>query len=209
MKVREDVAAMLRDGAPYRAIQETLGVSRHAISETRRHFRIPNAATGPGRRIAPEDRPALEQRVVELALAGATNREIEDEAGITHPTIAAIRRKHGVPKTVRPRFAPNRRTIAAAFTLHTRTDDDGHVHWTGPRNGRMPALTAENGRHNARHVAFRMHHGRAPDGYVLNTPTCTASGCIAGAHLTDHTIRNPPTTDPIDALHDAIFGSDQ
>lgn len=207
MKAREDVAAMLRDGTPYRAIQEALGVSRYQVIETRRHLKIPNTSTGSGRRIAPEDRPAIERRVVELALAGATFRQIAEDVGITNPTIAAIRRKHGLPNPGRrPPPSPPRRSIAEALAFHTRTGDDGHVHWTGPRNGRMAALTAEGNRHNARHVAFRMHHGRDPNGYVLNIDTCTVDGCIAGAHLTDNTIREQAA---LDALYDAIFGSDQ
>jgi len=104
---REDIAAMLRDGAPYRAIQETLGVTRYAVIETRKHFKIPNTSTGPGRRIAPEDRPALEQRVIELTLADATSRQIQDQTGITHPTIAAIRRKHALPPPTRNPPAPD------------------------------------------------------------------------------------------------------
>lgn len=200
---REDVAAMLRDGATYRAIEETLGVSRYTIAATRRRLNIPNTATGSGRRITPEDRPAIERRVVELARAGATYRQIQDEAGVTHPTIAAIRRKHGLPKPVRqPPPNPQRRSIAEAFALHARPDDDGHTHWTGPHAGRLPTLNAENSTHNARHIAFRMHHGRDPHGRVHST--CTVDRCLTGAHLTDHTIRQQ-----LDTLYDAIFGSEQ
>lgn len=206
---REDIAAMLRDGATYRAITEALGVSRHAITATRKHFKIPHAPTGLGHRIDPEQRRAIEQRVCELARAGATYQQITDEVGITAPTIAAIRDKHGLPRPGRTPPVNPTRTIAEAFALYTRADDDGHVHWTGPHAGRMPTFGAENGRHNARHIAFRLHHGRDPHGYVRNTSTCTVPGCIAGAHLTDHTIRNGPNPDPVDALYDAIFGGHQ
>lgn len=205
----EDIAAMLRDGATYRAIKEALDASSHAISATRRLFKIPNTATGSGRRIAPEERPAVEERVCELARAGATFQQIQDDVGITYPTIAAIRRKHGLPKPVRRPPVNPARSIAAAIALHTEVDDDGHTHWTGPNRGRTPSFGAEGGLHNARHIAFRAHHGRDPDGYVRNTDTCTVTGCLTGAHLTDHTIRNPPAPDPIDALHDAIFGGNQ
>lgn len=200
---RHDIAAMLRTGATYRAIQETLGVTRYAVMETRRYLKLPSATTGSGRRIAPEDRPAIEQRVVELARAGATYRQIQDEVGITHPTIAAIRRKHGVPKTARkPTPNAKRRSIAEAFALHARPDNDGHTHWTGPHAGRLPTLNAENSTHNARHIAFRMHHGRDPHGRVRST--CTVDRCLTGAHLTDHTIRQQ-----LDTLYDAIFGGHQ
>jgi uncharacterized protein YerC len=196
-ELREDVAAMLRDGATYDAIRQQLGVSTHQISATRKAYRI-TYTTGPGRRITPDERPLLEQQVCELARAGATYAQIEAAAGISAPTILAIRSKHGLPKPARGRRNTGR-PLAEALALYTHTDSHGHLHWTGPYAGRAPALSAQGRRYNARHVTFRAHHGRDPVGYVLNT--CLVTDCIAGAHLNDKTIR-----DQLDQTYTAIFG---
>ncbi|NJP75711.1 hypothetical protein HCJ99_34090, partial [Streptomyces sp. C1-2] len=47
----------------------------------------------------------------------------------------------------------------------------------------------------------RMHHGREPVGYVK--PGCDEPDCMAGAHLTDRTIR------AADTVYASILGSNQ
>lgn len=153
---------------------------------------------GPGQKISDEERDAIEERVIELALAGATYREISDTLGLSAPTIRRIRTRHHLPKPARNRRPPVARTLAEAFYYHTRTSADGHVHWTGPYSGRMPTLSAQGGHYNARRIAFRTHHDRDPTGPLRRT--CTAPDCIAGAHHTDQTIRD------LDATYHAIFG---
>lgn len=157
---------------------------------------------GPGQKISDEERGAIEERVVEMALAGATYPEISDAVGLSAPTIRRIRTAHQLPRPARNRrpTGPPARSLTDAFDHYTQTDDDGHIHWTGPYSGRMPALSAQGDHFNARRVAFRIHHHRDPAGPLRRT--CTAPDCIAGAHHTDQTIRN------LDTVYAAIFGQD-
>ncbi|WP_405960572.1 helix-turn-helix domain-containing protein [Streptomyces sp. NBC_00024] len=182
---RADVAVLLRQGATYREIQQQLGACGHAISATRKAYRIP---VPPGRRLDPDRRVQVEQQVAKLLLQGATYQQIRDRVGVSQPTIVRIRRSWNIPVTVRePRPA---RTVEQALALYAQPYGDGHVRWAGPHAGRMPVLYAKS-RFNARHVTFRAHHGRDPVGYVLGG--CTEPGCMAGAHLTDEPIRSGKT----------------
>jgi uncharacterized protein YerC len=186
---RADVAELLAQGATYRTIRQLLGVSGHVISATRKAHNIPVPA-GPGRRPTPEERTHLTQRVTELLRQGATYKAISAEVGISQPTILRIRLASGTPLTRRdPRPG---RTIAETMALYAEAHGDGHVRWTGPYAGRTPKLYANGRCYNARHVAFRSHHGRNPVGYVLTD--CPETGCMAGPHLTDLPMRSARDT---------------
>jgi uncharacterized protein YerC len=178
---RADVAEMLRQGATYREIHQQLGACSHAISATRKAYRIP---LPPGRRLDPERRAVVEQQVADLLLQGDTYQQVKAKAGVSQPTIVRIRRARNIPLAVRP--PKPARTVEQALALHAQPYGDGHVRWTGPHAGRMPIVYA-GGRFNARHITFRAHHDRPPVGYVVGG--CTEAGCLAGAHLTDELIR--------------------
>jgi len=200
---REDVAEMLRQGATYREIISELGVSAHVVSATRSAYNIP-LPVGPGRRRSPQERAANEKRTIELLQGGATYQQIKDEVGISAPTIIAIRRKAGLPDPGH-RGAPEPRTIAEGLAASVEPYGDGHARWTGPMTGRMPQLHADGQRFNARHVLFEQHRGRPPVGYVRSD--CRDQACVAGAHLTDDLLRNPPAEEEpvtVQALHDLL-----
>ncbi|MEU3346387.1 hypothetical protein ABZ723_15655 [Streptomyces sp. NPDC006700] len=197
---REDVAALLRAGATYRAIREQLGVSHGVIRKTRIVYEIPTP-----RRSSPQGaelRAATERRypkVAEMLRAGATHRQITAATGASAPTLVRVRRILGVP--VPPRNMRSTRTIAEGLALYTEPYGDGHARWTGPHAGYKPHLAAGGRRYSARREAFRAHHGRPPAGTVR--ASCEEAGCIAGAHLTDQTIRDEAH---LDALYQDIFG---
>lgn len=201
---REDVAELLRAGGTYRSISKRLGVSHSVISVTRIHYRIPT----PRRRglQGEELQAAIEQRypeVVAMLRAEATQREITAATGVTHPTIVRVRRILEIP--VPDRSKVRSRTVAEALALYVEPYGDGHARWTGPRAGNQAQLWANGRVYNARHEAFRAHHGRAPAGLVLvGGAGCAEPRCMAGAHLTDQTIRAAHTR--ADEAFDAIFG---
>ncbi|WP_225080473.1 hypothetical protein [Streptomyces sp. CoT10] len=197
---REDVAAMLRAGATYRAIREQLGVGHGVIRKTRTTYDIPTP-----RRLGPrgaELRAATERRypkVVAMLRAEATTRQITAATGVSAPTLVRIRRILDIP--VPARNMRTLRTIPEGLALYVEPYGDGHARWTGPYAGDQPQLCAGGRRHSARREAFRAHHDRPPVGTVQED--CDEPGCIAGAHLTDQTIRDEAQ---FNAVYHAIFG---
>ncbi|MER6532996.1 hypothetical protein ABT215_04075 [Streptomyces sp900105755] len=215
MKVRADVAAMLRAGATYREIHTQLKVSNATIASTREALDIPHARL-PTRGPTDAERVAhtLRQhpRVAELLREGATHSKITAETGVRSDAITRVRRALGipVPKGRRLGAAAQNRTVAEVLAHYTEHLADGHAHWTGSFNGRRPVLWRHQRPLQARRETFRAHHGRDPEGRVR--VDCDDPACIAGAHLTDNPIRaareagtTPADGLDLDALYDAIF----
>ncbi|MDX3170084.1 hypothetical protein PV516_40700 [Streptomyces scabiei] len=186
MKARQDVAVMLRAGATHARIRVELHVSDWLIRRTRIALDIPVPPERAKRR--PAEVVALDDQALAMLRAGATYDEIRAALRLSPNRIARLRRQHNIPVTRRPGWAPPRFTIDEAFARHTQpTPEGGHLIWTGPRSGRGYDLIASGRTHNARHIAFRKHHGRDPEGQTRRT--CDQTDCIAGAHLTDRTLR--------------------
>ncbi|MFE0766123.1 hypothetical protein [Streptomyces smyrnaeus] len=77
----------------------------------------------------------------------------------------------------------------AAFNERTVAVDGGHLHWTGATGARgTPVLAMNSQVETAYRLAFRWHHGRAPEGNVR--PGCSYPSCVAGAHLRDRAMRD-------------------
>ncbi|WP_432159161.1 hypothetical protein [Streptomyces sp. bgisy153] len=201
MKIREDVARMLRDGATIRQIMAELGVSNHTVIAARRALNIP---LPPGRaRRTPAETAALEEQAVRMLREGATGEHVRKALHLSPNRISALRKEHNIPVLRRDVWAGQRRTINEAFTRYAQPTTDGdHLIWTGPRCGRGFDLIASGRKYNARAIAFEKHHGRPPVGYLRRT--CKLPDCIAGAHHTDHRLRNPEHH--LDTLYTAIFG---
>ncbi|WP_406157695.1 WhiB family transcriptional regulator [Streptomyces canus] len=193
---REDVAALLREGVTHRQIMKRLKVSSPVVTVTRQAYGIPHR-TGPGHRYSPEQRAEYEQRTLELLRAKASFSQIIEQVGISAPTIIRIRRQAGLEPSGQTGGHPAR-TKADALVAHMEPYGNGHARWTGPMSGRLPQLYAERTRFNARQVVFELHYGRPPVGRIFSG--CGVTACIAGAHLTDHTLRTarpkeaPPVT---------------
>lgn len=197
--VRDDVAVMLRAGATARQISRALHVSQRIVSEVRRDRGIP---LPPGRSAGRAPDPTLHDRIATLLEGGAKYDEVREETGAGTATIALVRKQRRIP------LPPGRhnhsgepaRTPAQALTHYSRPAPDGHTDWTGPVQGNDTPIIWSAGRHNALRLAFRLHTGRDPEGRVMRS--CNHYGCIAGAHLTDRTIR-----EDTNALYAAIFGT--
>ncbi|MFE9923292.1 hypothetical protein ACFYQA_17405 [Streptomyces sp. NPDC005774] len=183
----DQIAALLEAGATYQEVQQQLHVRYGTARRVRDDRRIP---TRPGRaKRTRAELDALEVTVIAMLLTGATAQEIYDTTRISPNHIVRLRRELKIPLPERDRGANTRLTLAQAYARHTVPADGGHVLWTGPRNGRGLLLIASGRNYNARHIAFRKHYGRDPDGSVRRRPTCDQPACIAGAHQTDRTIR--------------------
>ena len=215
----DQIAAMLRDGATYRQIKQTLRVSASSIAAARKAYNIPPRVT-PLHALAPdEQRAAVETRhprMVAMLRDGATVRQILDEIGGSGDTISSVRAILGLPS---PRKGRAPRTLTEALTRYLKPHGDGHAHWTGPTSEAdgtgAPRLWAGGRRYNPRRESFTAHHRREPDGQL--TTTCTEPACIAGAHLADRPMRaarHKAQQDErraerrLDAQLHAIFGPD-
>ncbi|EPD63156.1 hypothetical protein [Streptomyces sp. HGB0020] len=201
MKVRADVAELLRAGATYAEIKRQLGVGGAVIKQTRAALDIP---VPPGRaKRTRAELDAIEREVLAMLRAGASYAEIYKRFRFNRNRVAELRRLHKIPLPDRDHHASRRRSIDDAFTLYALPSTTGdHLIWTGPRSRRGVDLIADGRKHNARAVAFTKHHGREPEGRLRRT--CDVPDCIAGAHHTDRRIRQAHAR--ADDVFDAIFG---
>jgi hypothetical protein len=128
------------------------------------------------------------EEIADLLRAGTmTESAIAYRLGCSRPTVAKVRKALGMPA---PRLghAPRYNTVEDAFRAHAVPAADGHVEWTGVRTGAdAPMVRYRRDSESAYRVAFRLHHGREPEGVVY--PTCGRAGCIAGPHLSDTPMR--------------------
>ncbi|CAM5265656.1 Transposase IS30-like HTH domain-containing protein OS=Streptomyces fumanus OX=67302 GN=GCM10018772_04920 PE=4 SV=1 [Streptomyces fumanus] len=74
--------------------------------------------------------------------------------------------------------------------------------WTGCVDNGIARVCHDGQRIPALRVAFRLHHGRDPEGRL--TRTCDQAGCVAGAHCADQRIR--AANRRADKAYAAIFG---
>lgn len=139
------------------------------------------------------------------------------------PLIRISRQLHCAPRTVQrtrealglpaPRCGPpdTYTSVEDAYRSNSEAIDDGHRRWTGhtDTNGH-PRLNFRQQRLSVRQIAFRMHHGRDPQGRL--SVGCDIAHCVAGAHLEDQEIRDAQrhrireANRRADVAFDAIFG---
>ena len=99
------------------------------------------------------------------------------------------------------------------FHTHLEEADGGHVRWTGPVLDRTPAVRFDGRLQSAYRVAFRLHHGREPEGLAM--PACDVPLCVAGGCLDDRPMRDAKQLEErqarqrekqLDRLYAGIFG---
>jgi len=147
---------------------------------------------------------ATAAQIAAMLRAGATSRDTIAALHVSPNRVAQVRRDEQLPVVPRGQRA---RTVAETIALQLQPYGDGHARWTGPVTNGKQQLWANGRRYNARHEIFRAHHGRNPDGPVMTA--CTDPGCVAGAHLTDRTIRHAQRqAAQLDAAYAEIFGPD-
>lgn len=129
------------------------------------------------------------EEIAALLRAGdLTESAIAAKVGVSRPTVHNIRKEYGLPAPLWG-STPKHASIEDAYRANTTTLADGHAAWNG-RHARGNVPMAKHRRHeeSAYRVAFRIHHGREPQGVVA--PACGRPACVAGAHLEDRLIRS-------------------
>lgn len=131
--------------------------------------------------------------VTELLHAGYGDRTIARQLAVS---IGSVERARALLKLPAGRPGPKATSSPAdLFWRRAQPTDDGHLLWPvyTPRNG---AVIKHGGlRHSVHRTAFRIGHGREPEGRV--TTGCDREGCVHPRHVEDQAMRNQYT---------AIFG---
>jgi hypothetical protein len=91
-------------------------------------------------------------------------------------------------------------SLEEAFRIHAELLDDGHVRWLGGTSHSTPRVWFGGTTYSAYRIAFRIHHGRDPEGQAR--PSCDVPLCVAGSHIEDRPMRQRT-----DSLYTAIFGA--
>lgn len=140
--------------------------------------------------------------IAELLRAGYSDRAIGRQLNVDPVgTVAPARKALGLPK------AKSGYKAAASpedlFWRRIKPTDDGHMEWTGYRNNTGAPSLRHGGRQlSAYRIAYRIAHGREPDGYAL--PSCGRDGCAKPGHHSDRSDRAREAR--VDALYAGIFG---
>ncbi|WP_406178101.1 hypothetical protein [Streptomyces canus] len=122
-----------------------------------------------------------------LAKEDVSNRAVAQRLGISDRRVDEVRKRIGLPSYVRGRRAVYR-SWKEAFTAQSEPVEGGHRRWTGTREkGGTPVVRHRTSIQTAYRVAFRLHHGREPDGYLSRS--CEIPGCVAGEHQLDRVMR--------------------
>ena len=129
--------------------------------------------------------------VTELLRAGLSDRAIARELHVdAKTTVRRTRTALGIPAA-----RPGKRAAGSVedlFWFRVQPTHDGHLTWTGHRNrNRLPTVRHGGRNHSAYRIAFRIEHGREPEGHV--TPACERDGCVAPACMQDRRIREHAT----------------
>ncbi len=105
------------------------------------------------------------------------------------------------PSTPRP-HRPRPASVDEVFRAHTVPVAGGHLRWAGKTSKGTPIVRFGASAYSAYRVAFRIEHGREPEGHV--SPGCGMPLCVAGTHVEDRPMRKRTNS-----LYDAIFGAAQ
>ncbi|WP_060879974.1 helix-turn-helix domain-containing protein [Streptomyces scabiei] len=201
---REDVAAMLRAGATYRQIIARLGVRQATIAATRKAYNIPLPAGRTGRHRDSPGAADVDAAIATMLRAGATYTQVREQLHVSAQRISGVRLEQKIPVPA-GRCPGHNGPRAPEQTLaqYSQPAEDGHVIWTGPTDGAgKPTIWTRHQALSGWRVAFLAHHGREPDGRVQ--VACDLPRCIAGAHLTDHRLREANRR--ADKAFERIFG---
>lgn len=115
--------------------------------------------------------PTERQRLRKQATGHLTDRDY-----MARLAAAAVDRAYDQPRRT------NTRSYHSVYTKQAVPGDDGHTTWRGSLS------TTFHGRPiSAAQIAFRVGHGRAPEGIVR--PTCGRAGCVTPRHLADGRMR--------------------
>lgn len=122
--------------------------------------------------------------VQQLIGEGLTNTEIGRILRMERQTVGRIRRELGLPNVPHQPL-----TLDEKWATFTRPVNGGHLEWTGERQttSGTPVMRYREHAYTAARIAFRIRHGREPEGYAR--PECGLPHCVAPAHIDDTTTR--------------------
>lgn len=122
-----------------------------------------------------------------LRSAEVSNLSVARQLGCRWREVDEVRRELGIPTYQRGR-RPAAATAEAAYTALAVAVDGGHRRWTGATHPTgTPVLYLRTQAMTVYRLAFRIEHGREPEGNVR--PTCGYPFCVAGDHLEDRRLR--------------------
>lgn len=124
--------------------------------------------------------------ILELLHTGLTDTAVAARIGCSRPTVRMVRVRNNLPAPLHGSTSKHH-TFDDVYRAHAIPTTDGHMTWTGGHNGVTPTVHHLHQGRSAYKIAFRLHHQREPQGLVK--VGCHQPGCVAGAHLTDATIR--------------------
>ncbi|WP_431980052.1 hypothetical protein [Streptomyces qinglanensis] len=124
--------------------------------------------------------------IAALLREGLSDRRIARQLRASTKVVAATREALGVPKH-RPGRSPAV-SLEDAFRSRTEPVAGGHLRWCGHHGtGGVPIVCFRGRKVSAYRVAFRIAHGREPQGYC--TSECAYPGCVAPQCVEDEVLR--------------------
>lgn len=127
---------------------------------------------------------ATQAEITELLQQGLSNLRISQRLRCDKHRVARIRQQLGIPNVPMQPL-----TLEEKWATKTRPVDGGHLEWTGGRQSisGTPVLLYKQRLHTATAVAFRIRHGREPEGYAF--AECGFEHCVAPEHVDDQAAR--------------------
>lgn len=170
----QQIHDLLADGHSDAEIRRRSGADLRAIAAMR-------AAGGYGKAtIKPKPRPHPRDAEIRALLADQSTDAIARQLRVDRAAVRRIRVAVGIPY-IRPEQA---RTLEEKWATHTKTVDGGHLEWTGEHaTTGTPVVSYKEKHYSAAAVAFRIKHGRDPDGYAI--ADCGLKHCVAPDHVED------------------------
>ncbi|MEV4438217.1 helix-turn-helix domain-containing protein [Streptomyces sp. NPDC049577] len=129
-------------------------------------------------------RYATREQIVQLLREGLSNHAIARELGCDRHRVGALRHELGIaPVPLQPL------TLEQKWEARTRPVEGGHLEWTGERQSTSgtPVLRYRERSYSPAAIAFRIQHGREPEGYVR--ADCGFKHCVAPGHVDDMSAR--------------------
>lgn len=128
--------------------------------------------------MSPRPANASRAEIVRALRTGRSHSRIARDLGCDRHRVTDIRKGLGLPKVPQQPL-----TLEDKWRSNTRPLDGGHLEWTGERVGkaRTPVMRYRDACYSPAAIAFRIKHGREPEGYVIaecGVRQCVAPDCV-------------------------------
>lgn len=123
---------------------------------------------------------APREEIARALRTGLADTQIARQLGCDRHRVGEIRRANGYPRAPKQPL-----TLEEKWRQRTHPAGDGHLVWTGERQSTSgtPIMRYREVAYTAAAVAFRVEHGREPEGYVV--ADCGMEHCVAPGHVED------------------------